>query len=425
MTRVRSRADGRARHLLPLIALPLVAASCAAAPYAAAATSPDLLVSKGEHLAAVRERLRAGDESLGAALALLRAEADRTLSEGPWSVVQKSGIASGSDPHDYRSLGPYWWPDPARPDGLPWIRRDGERNPQAGADGYDRARFGRLRDAVDTLGLAYFLTGHEPYAAHSARLLRTWFLDPATRMNPHLRYAQAIPGHNTGRGIGIIETARLPQLVDRAELLAGSPAWSDADRRGLREWTAAYLDWLLSSSHGKDEARMTNNHGSWYDVQVAALALRTGRPGSAREQLGRVTRRRIAAQIEPDGRQPRELERTRALAYSLFNLEALLTAAILGVRVEVDLWTFQTEDGRSLDRALEFLLPFTDPAVKWPHAQITDVPWATFSKVLRIAYQRSGDPRLVEAHDRLPRSAREDYQNALLFPSFELGAARR
>jgi hypothetical protein len=28
------------------------------------------------------------------------------------------------------SLAPYWWPDPKSPNGLPYIRRDGERNPE-------------------------------------------------------------------------------------------------------------------------------------------------------------------------------------------------------------------------------------------------------------------------------------------------------
>lgn len=378
--------------------------------------SPDLLFSSGPHLAWVRQRLRAGDPALTAALRIVREEADRALTRGPWSVTHKTNLPAGADPRDYRSLGPYWWPDPAKPDGLPWIRRDGERNPTVTTDAYDARRAGEMRSAVRTLALAYFLTGHEPYAERAAHVLRVFYLDPKTRMNPHLQYAQAIPGINTGRGIGIIDTSRVPQMLDDVALLAGSPAWTEADRRGLRDWMAAYLEWLLTSTHGKDEERATNNHGSWYDVQVAALALHTGQEERARTQLDGVTRARIAAQLLPDGRQPRELERTRALAYSLFNLEALMAAALLGERVGVDLWGFATPDGRSVLRALDYLLPFSSPQAKWPHAQITPPPWSTFARLLGLARERTRDPRYAEAWARLPRGAREDADNTLRFP---------
>jgi len=384
----------------PILSLLTGAAGAAAGP-------PDLLLSDGRHLARVRDE--AGrDPAIRDARDRLREEADALLAEGPWSVVHKTRLPAGADPHDYRSLGPYWWPDPQRPGGLPWVRRDGERNPEAATGAWDADRHRRMRGAVSTLALAWFLTGHEPYAERAARVLRAWYLDPATRMNPHLRYGQAIPGITEGRGIGIIETARLPELLDRAALLEGSPAWREEDRRGLRGWMAAYLDWLLASPEGRDEDRTTNNHGTWYDVQVAALALRAGRPEVARERLDATTRRRIAAQVEPDGRQPRELGRTRSLSYSLMNLEGFLQAAALGDRAGVDLWRYETADGRSLLRALDFLLPYADPAARWPHPQITPVPWSTFDAVLRIAARRYPDPRFASALARLPPEARAD-----------------
>lgn len=405
----------RMKTAASLLALALVVANRAEP---APAEAPQLLLSDGRYLAALRERARAGDPQLAGALGRLRKAADEALTQGPWSVVDKTRLPPGADPHDYRSLGPYWWPDPSKPDGLPYIRKDGERNPEAGTDAYDSPRFSRLRNAVGLLGLAYFLTGHEPYAERAALLLRTWFLGPRTRMNPHLRYGQAIPGITDGRGIGIIDTARVPELLDRVELLRGSPAWAEADRRGLLTWMSAYLDWLLTSGHGKDEAKTTNNHGTWYDVQVAGLALRAGRRELAREHLDKVTRGRIASQLEPDGRQPRELERTRALSYSLFNLEAFFCAATLGERVRLDLWSYRTSDGRSLRRALDFLLPHSDPNVKWPHAQITEAPWATFAKLLAIAVTRYSDPRYAEALRRLPPASR-DVPEGLLFPAVE------
>src|SRR5438270_13529644 len=90
-------------------------------------------------------------------------------------------------------MGPYWWPNPAKPGGLPYVRRDGERNPEIRND-YDAPRLAAVTGAVTTLALAYDFTDDETYARRATLLLRTRFLDPATRLNPHLRYGQRSQG---------------------------------------------------------------------------------------------------------------------------------------------------------------------------------------------------------------------------------------
>ena len=282
------------------------------------------------------------------------------------------------------SMGPYWWPNPASSNGLPYIRRDGERNPEI----YkipNRTHLGELTDTVDTLALAAWLTGNETFAARAALLLRTWFLDPDTRMNPHLEYGQAIPGINTGRGIGIIETRSLARIVDSIGLLAQSTSWTAADQQGMEQWFSRYLDWMLNSSHGRDEAAAKNNHGTYYDVQVASFALFLNRTNVARTILQQAGEKRIAAQVEPDGRQPLELERTRAWSYSVGNLAGLMSIAILGEHVGLDLWHYQSPDGRSIPKAIDFLAPTGLGQIKWPYLQIDNLGPDLFHPVLRIA----------------------------------------
>src|SRR5262249_11522128 len=200
-----------------------------------------------------KKRAADGDPAAAAAVKALRARADKALKEGPFSVIHpRPRKPPSGDPHDYISLAPYWWPDPKKPDGRPSIRRDGQTNPEVNK--FDRPLLGKMSSAVGTLAQAYRLTGDERYAAHAARLVRAWFLDPATRMNPNFNYAQFVPGRNDGRGTGIIESRNFLTVVDAVGLLRDAPAWTKADQAGLEDWFRRFLHWLLTSAPGKVEA---------------------------------------------------------------------------------------------------------------------------------------------------------------------------
>ena len=189
-------------------------------------------------------------------------------------------------------------------------------------------------------------------------------------MNPNLEYAQFIPGVNTGRGIGLIETRGFTRIVDAVGLLAGSKALTRDDERGLKDWFGKFLQWMLDSRNGREESAAKNNHGTYYDVQVTSFALFVGRTDLAKQTLEQAKQKRIAQQIEPDGRQPLELARTKAWSYSNGNLDGLMLLATLGQRVGIDLWNFQTGDGRGIRKALDFLTPVAVGKQKWAYQEI-------------------------------------------------------
>lgn len=398
----------------------LSGAACAA-PLSTARPTAELRVFtlRAEALQQARERIDAGDPSLQPALDRLVEEAEDALRAGPFSVMAKDRLPPSGDKHDYMSFGPYWWPDPSKPDGLPYIRRDGERNPES-LTGSDREPLGRMIGAVTTLGLAYHFTDDERYASHAATLLRTWFVDPATRMNPHLEYGQAIPGVTEGRGIGIIDTGGLSQVVDAIGMLRRSPSWRDADQHSLEQWFAAYLDWLRTSEKGREERDWHNNHGTWWDVQAVSFALFVGDTAAAREIL-MGTRERIGAHIMPDGSQPHELERTRSLSYSAYNLDAFTRLAELARHVGDDLWRYRTAGGASIRGALDYLAPYAGGGRAWPHPQITAIEADFLLPQLRRAATALGHPAYAEAITRIaPRVAEAD-RSRLLYPEAAAG----
>src|SRR5947208_5593914 len=348
-----------------------------------------------------RQRVRDGDKSLAAAWTRLEREARKALSEGPFSIVNKTVTPPSGDKHDYMTQAPYFWPDPKSPNGLPYIRRDGERNPEINRI-TDHHSLDQVESAVETLSLAYYFKGDEAYAGKAVQLLRAFFLDAATRMNPNLQYAQFIPGVNTGRGIGLIETRGLTHVVDAIGLLAGSKSLTEADQRGLQDWFGKFLQWMQESKNGREEAATKNNHGTYYDVQVVSYALFLRKRDLAVRVLQEAREKRIATQIEPDGRQPLELARTKAWGYSNGNLDGLMLLATLGERVGVDLWNFQTPDGRSIRKALDFLTPIVLGERKWQYQELGGVKPESLFPLMRRAANVYHDKQYQALMARVP-----------------------
>ncbi|MFJ3656455.1 alginate lyase family protein [Streptomyces nigra] len=337
--------------------------------------APHTVVLDGSRMQRTKVRLDHGDPELRRAVRALRIRADAWLDQGPWTVVDKPRPAPGGDVHDYLSQAPYWWPTTPptadNPWGCPYEQRDGQRNPEVDS-GTDRQDVEKTFDASYDLSLAWYYTGERRYAEKAARVLRTWFLDPATRMNPDLDHAQFIPCRYDGRAIGIIDFSQsYTAVLDAVALLeTGAPGWTADDRTAMRQWNADFLTWLRDSDFGRQEAAAANNHGTFYDLLLAGLASATGDRELARRTVRDVGPRRIAPQIASDGGQPQELARTRSWHYSTFDLVAYTRLAAIGRHVGVDLWAYRGPDGQSLFKAVDHLLPAATGAAPWPHPEL-------------------------------------------------------
>ncbi|WP_165842272.1 alginate lyase family protein [Paenibacillus xerothermodurans] len=319
-----------------------------------------------KHAEQLKHRVTAAEGIWGDVRGQLQRKADQALLAGPWSVTCYGAAAPSGDPHDYTSEAPYWWPDPVNPEG-PYIRKDGVTR---------HHRFMGHRQAIDDLSntvfilcIAGYCLDNKRYLSRAAELLRMWFLDPATRMNPHIEYGEAIKGICSGRAAGVIVLRQVDRIVHAMGFLGEYAEWQ-SELDGMRQWLSQMLDWLTTSEIGIAESKAGNNHAVWWATHVAAYAAFTGNDEKLRLAADHYKSAIIPEQVAPDGSLPKELERTRSFHYTLFNLDAMaLLCEVAHYRGE-NLWMYATEDGRGIRQAIRFVLPYLDNPYLWQWPQI-------------------------------------------------------
>ncbi|MBJ7437457.1 MAG: alginate lyase family protein, partial [Sphingopyxis sp.] len=305
------------------------------------------------------------DAAIGSVYRDLIVRADKALAAKPASVMDKRSIPISGDRHDYVSLARYWWPSPADPDGA-YIRRDGDTNPDIDSPRFDRAALSHMARDADTLALAYYYSDDRKYADGAARVIRTWFIEPATAMNPNMDFAQAVPGVSNGRPEGVLDGVSFIAVIDAVGLIAPSGALTAGETAALENWFGRYTDWMLTSANGKAESKASNNHGLWFDAQAARFALFARKPDVARQIVEAFPKTRLVRQIDTSGALPEEMKRTRSFHYSLYALAAAYTVADSAACLGIDLFAAE-EKGRSLRKATDFVAAYRGRAADWPH----------------------------------------------------------
>lgn len=369
---------------------------------------PDTIVLSPKALKQTRQRVLQRDPALMPAFKFLLKQAGEAMLAPAQSVVLKAAAPPGGDKHDYWSLSPYWWPDPDSRNGLPYIRRDGERNPEADSDKYDRRRLDRMAEDAMTLALAYYLTGSEEFAGKGTALIWSWCCDSVSRTNPNMTFAQARPGIAEGTHTGIIETRELIKVVDAARLLEPSQSWSKAVSRKVEKWFSEYMEWMRTSQFGKQESNMPNNHGTWYDAQLAVFALFTGQTTMARTIVGNNAPRRVIFQMERNGALPAELDRTRSRHYTFFTLEAFFTLAAVGERLGMDIWNWaDPASGVSIRKGFDFAARYIAKTEPWPFGDVGAYDPFAFTPLFHRAAMVYKDKSYLEFLQALPADKRK------------------
>ncbi|GJE86341.1 alginate lyase family protein [Phanerochaete sordida] len=297
--------------------------------------------------------------------------AQSSVQGSPWTVMNKPFAPPSGDYHDYESWAPYEWADCSNVHNTTaltpeqvwqqcnYVNRDGQLNP-ANRVVNNIGDFETLADAVLYNSLAYALTRADDYAQNAASFVNAWFLAPDTKMNPNLNYAQMQggPSGQVGTHTGVLDLKCMVKIVSAVLLLreTQAPKWTSDIDAGLTAWAQQYVQWLTTADIAKQERAATNNHGSFFYNQLAALQILAGDTDGAKGTIEEYFSGIYMGQIAANGDQPLESARTRPYHYRAYNLAAMITNAKLGQYVGVNAWNKTTSAGATIQAALDYAM---------------------------------------------------------------------
>ncbi|WP_111707928.1 alginate lyase family protein [Lutibacter citreus] len=340
--------------------------------------------------------------------------ANKLLKSNNPTVLDKTILPPSGNKHDYLSISRYWWPNADTIDGLPWVRHDGKTNPDTQTDAVDRRRLGFMGESVWRLSLAYYFTKNEAYSKKAISMIETWFLNPTTLMNPHLEFAQTVPGNPNKRATGILDGRSIVMCVpDAINLLSVSENWEPKHKIKTTKWLSDYLTWLTKSDLGIKGSMQENNHGSWYRYQVASLALYLDDKQLVK-QMVEITQNSLDKMLNIEGGQIHELARSRSFFYSCFNLQALTNIAVLGDKVGMNMWQFETENKKSLFLAINYLTPVLN-GKKWNYNTLKPIDLSGLIPVIaKIPAKYNSETYKKALENILKITEEKDINNKLL-----------
>ncbi len=290
------------------------------------------------------------------------AEAAWAMQQEPITVTASFCTRSAGGKHDFFSEADYFWPDPKNPDG-PYIDRDGMTNPDNFVE--HRKAMIRFSKIIGALASAYKITGDEKYVKQAALHLNAWFIDTETMMNPNLLYAQAVKGKFTGRNYGIIDSIHLMEVAQGVIVMENTHAMDTETVAALKKWFGEYTEWLMTSKPGIQEELTKNNHSTCWAMQVASFAKFCNNQVVLDSMRMRYKTVLLPNQMGTEGSFPLEMARTKPYGYSIFNLDAMTMLCQILSTPQDNLWNFETPDGKSIKKGLNYLYPFIADKSKW------------------------------------------------------------
>jgi hypothetical protein len=289
-------------------------------------------------------------------------------SEVPNITQNTADIKQQTGANNYTSLAVYYNPNPDTPSGFPYVRMDGVRNKEfytMGDNNYTAAFMG----LISPLCILYYFTKNEEYANKAIQALQVFFVNEQTKMNPDLTYSGIVIGNSMSdlriRG-AIIDADRFSIVPDLIELLKPSSFWNSNIEDSMTSWFNDLSNWLKTSDRGILQGEYTHNIRTSYMRQLCSYLCASGKSDEAKEYLANNITDVLSAQIDTDGKQILEMDRTQPRHYSNFNLRLLVGLATMSNSLGINVWNYEDAEGKgSIRKAMNYLCHYYMNPEEW------------------------------------------------------------
>lgn len=287
------------------------------------------------------------------ALPGLSAIATNARAVPPQSVTDKPETLPGTAERSYVNAVPHWQSLAASESALNRSSLLEAPGPLGGdvSRHYDRARWQLMADCVCTLALDGSVNANRASTSHAHRLVRSWFLDPATAMIPDGAYAR-LSAVDPSRNMldAALDFRDLYPLLDALTLLRQAGCFSLAELQQLDEWFDAFLAWLAEDSAAFLQHHSATPACTWYHLLMLAIAAHRGRKNVAAQVFDNLPGL-LARQFRPDG-SPRSCDAAATLRHEhLFNLQAWANLCVISNSLGRNLLAFTDSNGIGLRAA--------------------------------------------------------------------------
>lgn len=280
--------------------------------------------------------------------------AKENMQEGPWAVTDKppNSVAPSGDPHDYYNIinnfRPLQMEDGSYDLTAPFIkdkRVPGTYLYEDGSEQWDVSRISAMQHNVTVWSLAYYFTEEKKFAKKAVEAIDMWFINPETRMNPHMEYSQVKWNHNITlwKGDGVIEFRGVYFLLDAIRLLQEAGQFTDEQNYQLNEWFSAFLEWLETSDLAIRTMVTPDFFGLYYDLMVSSIAVFVRHDVKAMNYFYN-TNSRLRAHVDDEGVFILEKPKTHCEHLTMFALEGWNAMSRIAQSMGVDIWNYHVKD---------------------------------------------------------------------------------
>jgi len=240
------------------------------------------------------------------------------------------------------------------------------------------------------LALVYRITGDETYAMTVARLAHSW--------------ATEIESMSQEDDSTLSFSYHFPAMIFAADLIRESQHWTDKHEQAFRTF-------LRNKALPMNTMNRDNNWGNWGLVLVMATASYLEDETLFKQGIER-WKYFIETQIAEDGHMPHEVHRSggqRGIWYTHFALFPQTIAAEIARVNGVDVFAYESPDGRTLKMAYQLVAqgadePETFPYLEDPSKELRGTEYVSYFEIL---YPRWPNPHAKNLLQRLrPMSAR-------------------